>query len=75
MPDESYRQPVSSTRSHLSQPERTSCFLNSCAEKMEESLCRVKVLDPRFVIPNHYSGLDGEMHRRKLDVLMGRKLR
>jgi glyoxylase-like metal-dependent hydrolase (beta-lactamase superfamily II) len=44
-------------------------FLNSCPEKMSASLKRVKALSPRFIIPNHYSGLDGELHRRMFDSL------
>lgn len=47
-------------------------FLNSCPEKIEASLRQVKTLDPRYIIPNHYDGLDGELHRRKLVALVGR---
>jgi len=44
-------------------------FLNSCPEKIEASLRKVKVLAPRYIIPNHYSGLDGELHRSRFDIL------
>jgi glyoxylase-like metal-dependent hydrolase (beta-lactamase superfamily II) len=44
-------------------------FLNSCPEKIEASLGRVKALDPRYIIPNHYSGLDGKLHRGRFDSL------
>ena len=45
-------------------------FLNSCPEKMEASLHRVKALAPHYIIPNHYSGLDGARHRAKLEALV-----
>jgi len=48
-------------------------FLNSCPEFYRTSLHRVVKLSPRQIIPNHYSGFDGEMHRRKFDVLMARR--
>jgi len=44
-------------------------FLNSCPEKLEASLQRVKALAPHYIIPNHYSGLDGELHRRRFNSL------
>ena len=44
-------------------------FLNSCPEKIEVSLRRVKSLAPRYIIPNHYTGLDGQLHRRRFDSL------
>jgi len=50
-------------------------FLNSCPEKMEASLRRVKALAPRYIIPNHYDGLDGEAHLRKFDLLAVSHLR
>jgi glyoxylase-like metal-dependent hydrolase (beta-lactamase superfamily II) len=50
-------------------------FLNSCPEKIKASLQRVKALAPRSIIPNHYSGLDGELHRRRFDSLAGLHLR
>ncbi|HEY6305710.1 MAG TPA: MBL fold metallo-hydrolase, partial [Candidatus Angelobacter sp.] len=45
-------------------------ILNSCPEYFPASLDRVKRLSARQIIPNHYLGLDGEMHRRKFDGLM-----
>ena len=50
-------------------------FLNSCPEKMEASLHRVKALAPHYIIPNHYSGLDGEIHHKRFDCLMESHLR
>jgi glyoxylase-like metal-dependent hydrolase (beta-lactamase superfamily II) len=44
-------------------------FLNSCPEKVEASLRRVKTLASRYIIPNHYTGLDGELHRKKFNSL------
>jgi len=44
-------------------------FLNSCPEHFPASLQRVKTLAPRLIIPNHYSGLDGELHRRRFEAL------
>ena len=43
-------------------------FLNSCPEKFAASLKRVQGLAPRLLIPNHYSGLDGELHRRRFET-------
>ncbi|HEX4602398.1 MAG TPA: MBL fold metallo-hydrolase [Candidatus Angelobacter sp.] len=48
-------------------------FLNSCPEFYAASLDRVTALSPKRIIPNHYSGFDGEMHRRKFDALMARR--
>ena len=45
-------------------------FLNSCPEKIKASLQRVKALAPRYIIPNHYSGLEGEVHRERFDSLV-----
>jgi glyoxylase-like metal-dependent hydrolase (beta-lactamase superfamily II) len=47
-------------------------FLNSCPEYYDASLDRVTELFPKQIIPNHYSGFDGEMHRRKFDALVAR---
>jgi len=48
-------------------------FLNSCPDKFEASLRQVTSLAPRYIIPNHYSGLDGELHRKKFDRLAKRQ--
>lgn len=45
-------------------------FLNSCPEQTAASLQRVKALAPRYIIPNHYDVLDGELHRKKFDRLI-----
>ena len=45
-------------------------FLNSCPERIDGSLLKVVALAPRYIIPNHYSGLDGELHRRRFDSLL-----
>jgi glyoxylase-like metal-dependent hydrolase (beta-lactamase superfamily II) len=50
-------------------------ILNSCPEYYDASLDRVTELSPKRIIPNHYSGFDGEMHRRKFDALMARRRR
>jgi glyoxylase-like metal-dependent hydrolase (beta-lactamase superfamily II) len=50
-------------------------FLNSCPAKIKASLQQVKTLAPHYIIPNHYDGLDGELHRRKFDSLVGLQLR
>jgi glyoxylase-like metal-dependent hydrolase (beta-lactamase superfamily II) len=47
-------------------------FLNNCPEQFEASFQRVKALDPRLVIPNHYDRFDGEFMRRKWDRLISR---
>ncbi len=45
-------------------------FLNSCPEKIGASLQQVKALAPRHIIPNHYDGFDGELHRKRFDNLL-----
>jgi glyoxylase-like metal-dependent hydrolase (beta-lactamase superfamily II) len=49
-------------------------FLNSCAEKLQPSLRLVHRLSPRLIIPNHYSGLNGDLHRRRFDALFHRNV-
>jgi glyoxylase-like metal-dependent hydrolase (beta-lactamase superfamily II) len=44
-------------------------MLNSCPEDFPASLEQVFELSPRQIIPNHYFGFDGEMHRRRFDGL------
>ncbi len=46
-------------------------FLNSHPEKIKASLEAVKTLQPNLIIPNHYSILDGELHRRRFESLFG----
>jgi glyoxylase-like metal-dependent hydrolase (beta-lactamase superfamily II) len=50
-------------------------FLNSCPEKFPASLAQVKTLAPLHLIPNHYSGLDGQLHRRRFDTHLAAKIR
>jgi glyoxylase-like metal-dependent hydrolase (beta-lactamase superfamily II) len=45
-------------------------FLNSCPEKLSSSLNQVKSLAPRYIIPNHYSGFDGKLHRTRFDGIL-----
>jgi glyoxylase-like metal-dependent hydrolase (beta-lactamase superfamily II) len=47
-------------------------ILNSCPEYFPASLDRVSQLSPRQIVPNHYFGFNGELHRRKFDALRGR---
>jgi glyoxylase-like metal-dependent hydrolase (beta-lactamase superfamily II) len=48
-------------------------FLNSCPEKFPASLRQVQELSPRYIIPNHYDGLDGEKHAREFAALLQRR--
>jgi glyoxylase-like metal-dependent hydrolase (beta-lactamase superfamily II) len=48
-------------------------ILNSCPQHFPDSLDRVGELSPRRIIPNHYFGFNGEMHRRKFDALRERR--
>ena len=50
-------------------------FLNSCPEFFNASLEQVQELSPRHIIPNHYFGFNGELHRRRFDALMARRNR
>ncbi len=50
-------------------------FLNTYPEKIPASLRQVKALAPEGIIPNHYSGLDGGLHRGKFDSLVESRLR
>jgi glyoxylase-like metal-dependent hydrolase (beta-lactamase superfamily II) len=45
-------------------------FLNSCPEKFDASLRQVRQLAPRYIIPNHYDRLDGELHRKRFEALL-----
>jgi len=42
-------------------------ILNTVPELMASSLRRALALDPRFIVPQHYDVLDGELHRRRFD--------
>jgi glyoxylase-like metal-dependent hydrolase (beta-lactamase superfamily II) len=48
-------------------------FLNSCPEFFDASFDRVRQISPRLVIPNHYFGFDGLLHRKRLDRLISRR--
>lgn len=50
-------------------------ILNSCPEYLDSSLSRVKELSPRRIVPNHYFAFNGQLHRRKFDALLARRLR
>ncbi len=40
-------------------------ILNSVPELFPASVEKIRRLAPRLVVPNHYDGLDGELHRRR----------
>ena len=44
-------------------------ILNSRPELMPGSLRRVLDLDPRWIVPNHYDFLDGDLHKRRFQAL------
>ncbi|HZR27854.1 MAG TPA: MBL fold metallo-hydrolase [Terriglobales bacterium] len=48
-------------------------FLNSCPEYFEAGLAAVKALAPNLIIPNHYFGKGGELHRKRFDSLYKRR--
>ncbi len=45
-------------------------FLNNCPEKLPASLEQICDLNPRYIIPNHYDRLDGELHRKRFNRLL-----
>lgn len=47
-------------------------FLNSVPHRTADSYRRVAALDPRWIVPNHYDRLDGDLHRRRFQKLYGR---
>jgi len=47
-------------------------ILNSRPELIPASLRRARALNPRYVVPQHYDVLDGELHRRRFDALCER---
>jgi glyoxylase-like metal-dependent hydrolase (beta-lactamase superfamily II) len=49
-------------------------ILNSCPQHFPASVQRVLRLSPQRIVPNHYFGFNGEMHRRKFDALAARHL-
>ncbi len=49
-------------------------ILNSRPELIFGSLRKALDLNARYIVPQHYDILDGELHRRRFDALCGRKL-
>lgn len=47
-------------------------ILNSAPELIPASLEKARALNPRFIVPQHYDVLDGELHRRRFDRLLQR---
>jgi glyoxylase-like metal-dependent hydrolase (beta-lactamase superfamily II) len=47
-------------------------ILNSAPELIPASLEKVRALNPRLMVPQHYDVLDGLLHRRRFDRLMAR---
>ena len=50
-------------------------ILNSVPELIPGSLEKARVLGARFMVPQHYDVLDGELHRRRFGVLLARRAR
>jgi glyoxylase-like metal-dependent hydrolase (beta-lactamase superfamily II) len=48
-------------------------ILNSAPELFPASLEKAGRLEPRFIVPQHYDFLDGELHRRRFDRLLERR--
>lgn len=48
-------------------------ILNTAPEIIPASLEKARQLNPRYIVPQHYDVLDGELHRRRFDRLL-RKL-
>jgi glyoxylase-like metal-dependent hydrolase (beta-lactamase superfamily II) len=48
-------------------------IFNSCPESFDASLERVVELSPGLIIPNHYFGFDGDLHRRRFEALVARR--
>jgi len=47
-------------------------ILNSAPELIPASLEKARRLNPRFMVPQHYDVLDGELHRRRFDGMLER---
>lgn len=50
-------------------------ILNSAPALIAESLEKARRLNPRLMVPQHYDVLDGALHRRRFDRLIGRERR
>ena len=48
-------------------------ILNSAPALIPESLEKARRLNARFIVPQHYDVLDGELHRRRFDALLARQ--
>jgi hypothetical protein len=47
-------------------------ILNSAPELIRGSLEKARQLNARFIVPQHYDILDGELHRSRFDELLCR---
>jgi glyoxylase-like metal-dependent hydrolase (beta-lactamase superfamily II) len=54
-------------KTHLPPP-----ILNAAPHLIPGSVQRAHALDPRYMVPQHYDILDGELHRRRFDGLCAR---
>lgn len=45
-------------------------ILNSVPQLIPGSLEKARAINPRFMVPQHYDVLDGELHRRRFDRLL-----
>lgn len=50
-------------------------ILNTAPELIPASLEKARRLNPRFIVPQHYDVLDGELHRRRFDAMLARRER
>jgi glyoxylase-like metal-dependent hydrolase (beta-lactamase superfamily II) len=50
-------------------------ILNSAPALIPGSLEKARQLNPRFMVPQHYDVLDGELHRRRFDRLLRKRAR
>ena len=48
-------------------------ILNSAPALIPASLEKARRLNARFIVPQHYDVLDGELHRRRFDALLARR--
>jgi glyoxylase-like metal-dependent hydrolase (beta-lactamase superfamily II) len=47
-------------------------IFNAAPHLLRASMQRARALDPRYLVPQHYDILDGELHRRRFDRLCAR---
>jgi glyoxylase-like metal-dependent hydrolase (beta-lactamase superfamily II) len=55
--------------SYFFKPHLSPAIFTSRPELMPGSLRKVLELDPRWIIPNHYDFLDGDLHKRRFQAL------